>query len=92
MTGLIANPFVDPTGTLLEFLSNRRDRHSRAVQANRHPAPLRVQVLGSCHAFHTPPPAGGKYAALHDVLNTARVELHDVLNTRVVYDVLTTDT
>jgi hypothetical protein len=91
MTSVILDPLVDPPDALLEFLRNRRDRHSGAVQPNRRPTPLCVPAFGACHAFHTPPPAGGKYAALHDVLNTARVELHDVLNTWVVYDVLTTN-
>ncbi|MCL4394785.1 MAG: hypothetical protein M1482_08295, partial [Chloroflexi bacterium] len=41
---------------------------------------------------HTSPPAGGKYAAWHNLLTTASVELHDVLNTRLVHDVLTANT
>jgi hypothetical protein len=91
MTNVISNPFVDPTGALLQLLSNRRDRHASAVQAHGHATPLRISILDLCSALHTPPPVGGKYAALHNVLNTACVELHDVLNTPFVYDVLNTD-
>jgi hypothetical protein len=92
MTSVVLNPFVDPPDALLEFLRNHRDGYSGAVQPNGRPTPLGIPTLGACHAFHTPPPVGGKYPAVHDVLNTARVELHDVLNTSVVHDVLTTNT
>jgi hypothetical protein len=89
MLSLMANPFKDPTGTLFEFLSNRLDGYSRFVQTNRPAPPLRFPLRGSRHASHTSPPAGGKYAAWHNLLKTASVELHDVLNTGLVHDVLT---
>jgi hypothetical protein len=92
MLSLMVNPFVDPTRTLFEFLSDRLDRYSGFVQTNRQASPLRFNLLGSCHASHTAPPAGGEYAAFHDMLTTPNVKLHDVLITGLVHDVLIANT